>query len=177
MRREEIKMNLPSSSIYPMKLAINTAAPLAKTGVADDDTDRDNAVDGLDPNPMVGDTDGDGLNDGMEKILGTDPLNPDTDRDGIADGAELRYWNVTRGLPMDVAVNYTRNPDVDRDNITDGKEINGYEVEIITGRKSVGTPIRVELNIIPDELESLIPYGYNSSDGFPLERYLPWKIA
>ncbi len=46
----------------------------------------------------------------------------DTDHDGIADGAELRYWNVTRGLDMDTAIAYCRNPDVDRDNIPGGKE-------------------------------------------------------
>ncbi len=80
------------------------------------------------------------------------------DGDVIPTGAELRYWNATRGLPMDGAVNYTLNPDVDGDNITDGKEINGYEVKIITGWKSDGTPISEMRYISPDELDPLIPY-------------------
>ena len=50
--------------------------------------------------------------------------------------------------------------------ITDGKEIDGYDVKIITGWKSDGTPISVMRDISPDELDPLIPYGYNSSDGF-----------
>ncbi len=87
------------------------------------------------------------------------------DGDVIPTGAELRYWNATRGLPMDVAISYAKNPDVDGDNITDGKEINGYEVKIITGWKSDSTPISEMRHITPSELDPLIPYGYNSSDG------------
>ncbi len=95
---------------------------------------------------------------------------------GLFNGsAELNYWESrlaalhpawSEEQVLNMSVNYTRNPDVDHDNITDGKEINGYEVKIITGWKSDGTPVSVELNITLGELDPLIQYGYNSSDGF-----------
>ena len=53
----------------------------------------------------------------------------DVDHDGINDGAELHYWNVTRGLPLNESIAYCKNPDVDNDSIPDGKEIKGYTVE------------------------------------------------
>ena len=55
-------------------------------------------------------------------------------------GNQFGYDN---GIDMDTSIAFCKNPDVDGDNITDGKEINGYEVKIITGWKSDGTPISV----------------------------------
>ncbi len=117
----------------------------------------------------------DGLSNLFEFNNGLNMQDADTDHDGINDGAELSYWenrlgdihkDWSAGQVLNMSLNYTRNPDVDGDNITDGKEINGYEVKIITGWKSDGTPISVMRDISPDELDPLIPYGYNSSDGF-----------
>ena len=118
----------------------------------------------------------DGLSNLFEFRNGLNIRDSDTDHNGIADGAELSYWESRLGdihkdwseeQVLNMSVNYTLNSDVDGDNIADGKEINGYSVKIITGWKSNGTPISVELNITPDELDPLIPYGYNASDGIP----------
>ncbi len=101
-----------------------------------------------------GDCDGDGI---------PDIYDTDDDHGGIDDGDELNYWNITRGLNMDTSVEYCKNPDVDGDNIPDGKELNGYSVKIITGWKLDGTPISRMRYISSNELDPLIPYGYNSS--------------
>ena len=76
-------------------------------------------------------------------------------------GDELNYWNNTVGLDMDTSALYCTIPDVDEDNTMDGKEINGYQVKIITGWKSDGTPISEMQFISLKELDPLIPYGYN----------------
>ncbi len=59
----------------------------------------------------------------MGAILIISITQADTDHDGIDDGEELHYWNVTRGLPLSIALNYTRNPDVDGDGIPDAVEL------------------------------------------------------
>ncbi len=135
----------------------------------------ENHLNPYDPLDALGDLDHDGLSNLFEYLHGLNMQAADTDHDGIVDGAELSYWenrlgdihkDWSAGQVLNMSLNYTLNPDVDRDNITDGKEIKGYEVKIITGWKSDGTPIGVMRDISPDELDPLIPYGYNSSDGF-----------
>ena len=119
-----------------------------------------NHLDPYYPADAEGDFDADGLSNLFEYNHSLNMNDPDTDHDGINDGAELHYWNVTRGLDMDTAIEYCKIPDVDGDNIPDGKEIKGYSVKIIVGWKSDGTPISRMRFISPDEMDPLVPYGY-----------------
>jgi len=107
----------------------------------------------------------------------------DKDHNRIDDGAEFEYWqsylynlwdswvNEETGAEVnETSLSYCRIPDVDNDSIPDGKEIHGYEVKIITGWKSDGTPISRMRYISPSELDPLTPYTnrtgvYLDSDG------------
>lgn len=99
-----------------------------------------------------GDKDSDGLDNLWEYENGTMITDADTDHDGIKDGAELHYWNVTRGIPNETAVEYLKDPDVDKDNITDGKEINGWTVKIIVGYDEENKLISKEVTLYGDPL-------------------------
>ena len=156
----------------------------------DDDNDTiptsvelQNHLDPFNPADAAGDLDHDGLNNSFEYHHGLNMQDPDTDHDGINDGAELNYWESrlsalhpawSEEQVLNMSINYTLNPDVDRDNITDGKEINGYDVKIITGWKSDGTPISEMRYISPTELDPLMPYANSTGvwtdtdgDGIP----------
>ncbi len=147
----------------------------------DDDNDSiltsvelQNHLNPYNPLDALGDLDHDGLSNLFESKHGLNIQDADTDHDGIDDGEELNYWNVTRGLDMDTAISYCKIPDVDGDNITDGKEIKGYDVKIITGWKSDGTPISEMRYISPKELDPLTPYANSTGvwldtdkDGIP----------
>jgi len=111
------------------------------------------------------DLDNDGLTNIFEYQHNLSITDKDTDHDGINDGEELKYWNETRKLDLDTSLSYCRIPDVDNDSIPDGKEIHGYEVKIITGWKSDGTPISEMRTVDSPYLDPLIPYGYNSTEG------------
>ncbi|NPA75839.1 MAG: hypothetical protein GXO25_07160, partial [Euryarchaeota archaeon] len=110
-----------------------------------------------------GDLDHDGLSNLFEYQHNLSMTQADTDHDGIDDGAELHYWNVTRHLPMSVAINYTLNPDVDGDGIPDGKEIKGYNVTIITGWNN-SRPVKSLRYISPSSLDPLVPVGHEEGD-------------
>ena len=127
-----------------------------------------NHLDPFNPRDAAGDLDHDGLSNLFESKHGLNIQDADTDHDGINDGAELSYWEHRLAALhsawsyeqiLNMSVNYTLNPDVDGDNITDGRETNGYEVKIITGWKSDGTPISEMRHISPNELDPLVPYA------------------
>ncbi len=113
------------------------------------------------------DLDNDGLSNIFEYRHGLDIQSNDTDHDGINDGEEYHYWQekLKKVHPdwdddriNSTAISYCRIPDVDGDGIPDGKEIKGYEVKIIVGWKSDGTPISRMRFISPSELNPLTPY-------------------
>ena len=147
----------------------------------DDDNDSiptsvevQNHLDPFNPADANGDLDHDGLSNIFEYDNGLNIQDSDTDHDGINDGAEYHYWqNKLKEVHPDwdnetindTAISYCKNPDVDGDNVPDGKEIKGYSVKIITGWKSDGTPISGMRHVWPEEMDPLIPYGYNSSSG------------
>jgi len=152
--------------------------------VDDDDDELPTSVElSVDLNPFNaadahGDKDHDGLDNLWEYENGTMINDNDTDHDGIDDGAEFEYWqsylynlwdswvNEETGAEVnETSLSYCRIPDVDNDSIPDGKEINGYEVKIITGWKSDGTPISEMRTVDSPYLDPLIPYGYNSTEG------------
>ena len=76
--------------------------------------------------PCLYDSDGDGLTD-LEDALtfGANCTDPDHDDDLIRDGAEVRYYNLVRGIPNATiaALGYLNDSDVDRDGLLDGYEL------------------------------------------------------
>jgi hypothetical protein len=80
---------------------LNTSkSGMQQTSPVDIDTDNDQSIDSLDPDPLVADGDYDGLLDGWERKLGTLYYDPDTDNDGLSDGYSIVYEEGSDGYWM-----------------------------------------------------------------------------